>query len=269
MLKRLCTFVIASWLALFLSGYFANVPINSAYHEGLRRLWAKEENYRAVTRQAWTVEVRNHENLRLGMQEERVTMDETRREWAHEQEEQRNAMDEMRQNWNRERKEEEEEARKRGTISWEGLEAGHCLRYGVKEYTSTLSRVPPGFDSMEECYRKPMSIQGRDWLPSRCEELGFCGRVTGHWDVDINESSCKPWWVNYQDKGGCVEYGVRRYEASLENLHDTRNWENICMTTPMTINGRYHKGPTACANWGRGGLWPWGIWLVDDNSCRS
>ncbi|KAF8873327.1 hypothetical protein CPB84DRAFT_1798484 [Gymnopilus junonius] len=93
-----------------------------------------------------------------------------------------------------------------------------------------------------------MNIQGRDWYPSRCEEEGFCGRVTGHWEVDINESSCKPWWVNYKDKG-CVEYGIRL----IEDLHDTENWESICMTTPMSI---------------RRGLWPWGIWLLEDDSCK-
>jgi len=33
---------------------------------------------------------------------------------------------------------------------------------------------------------------------------GACGRVTGHWDVDINEPGCTPWWVNFRDKAGCV-----------------------------------------------------------------
>ena len=98
------------------------------------------------------------------MQEERLAFDQMRREWEHEREEERVEREK------RERQARDEEMKKRASISWEGLEAGHCLRYGVKEYKSMLSRVPVGLDSIQECQRKPISIHGRDWLPSRCEE---------------------------------------------------------------------------------------------------
>ena len=93
-----------------------------------------------------------------------MAFDEIRREWTRERQEERIERE------NRERQTREEEAKKRASISWEGLEAGYCLRYGVKEYTSHLSRVPLGLDGIQECQKKPISIHGRDWFPSRCEE---------------------------------------------------------------------------------------------------
>ncbi|PPQ75235.1 hypothetical protein CVT26_008691 [Gymnopilus dilepis] len=261
MLKVGLTLIISSWIIFFLIGYSANVPLNSALHDRRRQQWDKEESYRAITRAAWVEEVKKHQDLQLRMQEEQKAFDEMRRDWARERQQ------EQEERERKQRELEKDETRKRDSLAWEGLQAGHCVRYGVKEYSATLSRVPLGLDSISECQKKSINIQGRDWHPSRCEESGFCGRVTAHFDVDINESSCKPWWVNYRDKG-CVEYGIRRHEASIEDLHDTENWESICMTTPMTIRGRYYEGPTSCANWGRGGLWPWGIWLLEDDSCR-
>ncbi|KAF8955226.1 hypothetical protein BDZ97DRAFT_1859084 [Flammula alnicola] len=202
----------------------------------------------------------------MNWKSEWAAMEKERRAWAREQEEHARRADEERQEEEkREREERDEEARQRDGMSWAGLEPNHCLRYGVKEYTATLTHVPLGFNAIEECHKKSIEIHGRQWLPSLCEDQGICGRVTAHWQVDANEAMCTPWWGAFQDKG-CVESGIRRHEARLESIQDTTNWEALCSTTPANINGMHYGGPTSCTGWGLFGVW--GIWLVDDNSCR-
>jgi len=63
----------------------------------------------------------------------------------------------------------------RSRIAWEGLDAApQCLRYGTREYTSTLTNIPLGFDAIKECRIKPMYIHGRRLFPDRCED-SVCG----------------------------------------------------------------------------------------------
>jgi hypothetical protein len=63
----------------------------------------------------------------------------------------------------------------RSRIAWEGLDAApQCLRYGTREYTSTLTNIPLGFDAIKECKNKPMYIHGKRLFPDRCED-GVCG----------------------------------------------------------------------------------------------
>jgi hypothetical protein len=88
-LKRFIAFILASWLIFFFIGYCANVWFNSNFHKECRRLWDEEENYRAMTGQAWTVEVRKHYELQLRMEEECMAFVEMRREWTREWEEER------------------------------------------------------------------------------------------------------------------------------------------------------------------------------------
>ena len=175
----------------------------------MREAWAVEarrhETEHAAKRNAWAVEARRHETKRVAMEEERRQWDRERREKE-----------------GKERQEKEEEARKRESIAWLGLEPGHCLRYSLKEYTATLSHVPLGIDGIEECWNKSVEIHGREWFPSQCEDQvrkirmrpllllnrsltfinfkGLCGRVTGHWQIDMNEPSCTPWWDYAADK---------------------------------------------------------------------
>ena len=176
-------------------GYMAHVPLNLALHDRLQHQWANEVKRWEIAREAWEVEARRHVEQKQRFEQEQQEME------------------------RQERKQREEEDRMRNSITWTGLEPGSCLRYGMKEYIATLSRVPLGFDSIEECQKKPIGIHGRQWYPSRCEDQvskvrmqmikkllisdtlkGICGRVTGHWEVDINESSCTPWWSYFKDK---------------------------------------------------------------------
>ncbi|KAF8967443.1 hypothetical protein BDZ97DRAFT_1803342 [Flammula alnicola] len=289
-------FYIASLLTFGAAlGYFLNEPLNAARHDSIRRQWAREESDRTIIRQAWAAETQEHEELQLRMhrdiiliearrtesevrwEAERTSMEAERREWAREREQHarrieeerreraRRIEEERREHARRIEEERREQIRKRERITWDGLEPRNCLRYGVKEYTATLAHVPLGFDAIEECSKKSVMIHGKEWLPYHCENQGICGRATGHWQVDVNEASCSPWWSYFKDKG-CVESGIRRHEAPLENLPDDANWEVICSTTPANIGGMHYGGPTSCVNWGQHGIW--GIWLVNDNTCR-
>jgi len=228
-------------------GYLLYEPINREWHESIRRQWAGEENHWEIMREAWAVDVQKHEMERASMEEEHRKWDRQRREKEE-----------------KERQEKEEEARKRESIAWVGLEPGHCLRYRLKEYTATLSRVPLGIDGIEECWKKSVMIHGREWFPSQCEDQGLCGRVTGHWQVDMNEPSCTPWW-DYPTDNGCTERGIRRYEAQLLNFQDYTDWPVICSTAPANINGTWYDRPTSCEH--QGG-YVWGEWYISDDTCR-
>ncbi|PPQ94981.1 hypothetical protein CVT25_005379 [Psilocybe cyanescens] len=264
-------------------GYMLNDFINQDTHDRIIRDVAREERQRAIRRNEWNTEIHDYEEQRAVRRDEwnaEVHDHEQQRavqrdEWnteVHDHEERRVKMHQERREWDREAKEkadekrrrEEEETRQRVSIEWSGLQPSHCLRYGVREYTATLTNVPVGFNAINECHIKPIEIHGREWAPTSCEDQGICGHVTGYWKVDSNEGGCTPWWSYFKDKG-CVEPGIRRHEAPLENLHNGDNWEDMCSTTPANINGINYDGPTSCVDWGKYGKW--GIWLVNDNRC--
>ncbi|KAF9524332.1 hypothetical protein CPB83DRAFT_861400 [Crepidotus variabilis] len=156
----------------------------------------------------------------------------------------------------------EEEERRLKALTWDGLSGDHtCSRYGTRQYRATLSHTPLG---LNECYKKPIEIHGKEVLPQYCDVQGPCGHVVGHWDVSFDEGSCTPWWSGIDDKG--CDRGTRkhRYEAKLMNLHTYDNWEALCTSTPATIYGVTYEGATSCFSsiWGK-----YGVWLVDDSRC--
>ncbi|KIM37987.1 hypothetical protein M413DRAFT_249252 [Hebeloma cylindrosporum] len=284
--KSLSLLAVFSILLLYL-GYTLNGVINSTYYEVVRRQWDIEERFHEKQRGAWMIEVQKHEALRVTMNNDAALWEERRAQrdlvWEAERasmEQQRKAMAKEREGWAKEReergrrqKEEErkkhdDEDKKREGITWEGLQGGRCSRYETREYTAVLSHVPLGVDAMEVCRRKPIVVHGRSLLPSRCEDQGVCGRVTGHWEVDFNEPGCTTWWNRF-DKKGCYASGLQLYHSELQNLQqeDHDNWQVMCSTTPREINGVHWDGPTSCKDFGRRGVWPWGIWHVPDGSC--
>ena len=195
---------------LLLVGFFLNEPLNNERHKLIRRQWAGEENHWEIMREAWAIEERRYATERASMEEERRKWDRQRREKEE-----------------KERQEKEEDARKREGIAWVGLEPGRCLRYRLKEYTATLSHVPLGIDGIEECWKKPIVIHGQEWFPTQCEDQvsktrmpfldksltfinlkGLCGRVTGHWQVDMNEPSCTPFWDYPADKVSSLSFAL-------------------------------------------------------------
>ncbi|KAF8891490.1 hypothetical protein CPB84DRAFT_1683322 [Gymnopilus junonius] len=212
-------------------------------------------------------------------EEQAKWLEKERQDWARERakeerilEEERRADEERRQSERREkerkeRQKKEEEDRKRDAIAWTDFEVGHCLRYGIREYSAVISQVPVGFDSVEECRKKPISIHGREWLPSSCNPEDQCpsGRVTGHWEIDIDEVTCRPYWDSFNDKG-CLETGIRRYKSHLMNVQDYTHWEAVCITAPADINGRHYDGPNSCEKWAMYGIL--GIWHIQDDTCR-
>ncbi|KAF9555886.1 hypothetical protein CPC08DRAFT_111711 [Agrocybe pediades] len=197
-------------------------------------------------RRIWSTEISAHESLRSRMLEESIA-------WKKE----KIARDAERAHWEKERE----------GIAWEGfVRSNKCLRYGTREYTSILTHVPLGSNAMAECSKKPASINGKELLPTRCEDPGSCGNAIGHWEVE-GDVMCSPVWGRIYDKGcNGNTYGKRRFESQLMNLHPGDDWHVLCPTTPVEIRGRNISAPDTCADWGLRGIW--GIWFVPDDQCR-
>ena len=115
-----------------LIGYMVQTPIDSSYRKMERSEWAIDKQNHIDEQQKWLEWVSNR--------------DAEQRRW------------------------DEELAQKRGQIEWQGLQRQRCIRYGTREYTATLSHVPLGLNPMDECRSKSLQINGRDLLPTRCED---------------------------------------------------------------------------------------------------
>lgn len=113
-------------------GYMVQTPLDSRYRQGKRDEWALENEQHQEERTKWE-------------------------HWV-------SARDSEKQKWD------EEQAEKRSQIEWQGLQRRSCARYETRDYTATLFHVPLGLNAMEECRGKALQINGRDLLPSRCED---------------------------------------------------------------------------------------------------
>jgi hypothetical protein len=160
--KLLCFFML---VAMFLfSASFVSCPTTKQTHAKLRREWEAEERAHQVMRDAWTSE-------RQAMVVERETWQKERADQILERE----AIAAEREQWRRERtdhenRERQEEEEKKALIVWQDIKAStQCLRYGTREYSATLARVPPGVDPLQECWKKSIDIHGRQIFPSRCD----------------------------------------------------------------------------------------------------
>jgi len=169
-----CCFLLGTYLGYVFHGYYNEYEI-------LER-WKREEIHRATIRGQWIEEEKMHEQKRLKMsnevaewEEERSAMDTDRKKWAQER-------------LDRARKEHEDEEMKRNDLVWDGLNpASRCLRYGMREYTATLSNVAAGLDALVECAKKPIRIHGKEILPSSCTLAGVSAtyRQLSHASVNL------------------------------------------------------------------------------------
>ncbi|KAF8157254.1 hypothetical protein B0H34DRAFT_798548 [Crassisporium funariophilum] len=196
----------------------------------------------------------------IAVERELLALD--RRRWNLDKQDHERMVEEERQKRERERQEQE---RNRAAIVWEHLTPSpKCLRYGTREYSATLAHVPVGLDPLEECRAKPVDIHGKKVYPDHCSTENVCGHVKGYWSVDFNEGACVTSFRDVNDKG-CVQPGIHRYDAHLENLQNGDDWREMCSTTPYNIHGHHYAHPTICTDWGRWGIG--GIWDVEDTYC--
>ncbi|KAF8157244.1 hypothetical protein B0H34DRAFT_675551 [Crassisporium funariophilum] len=132
------------------------------------------------------------------------------------------------------------------------------------EYSAILAQVPIGLDPLEGRRAKPVNIQESLRRALSETEQNVCGHVRGYWTVDFNEGACVTSFRDFSDKG-CVQSGIHRYDAHLENLQNGDDWREMCSTTPYNIHGHHYAHPTICTDWGRWGIG--GIWDVEDTHC--
>jgi hypothetical protein len=170
-------------------------------------------------RREWDREIRDHEKVRMGWEDERreiIAMREQllrdRETWAQECE--ANKREE-------ERRRKEAEDRVRAGFAWDGLKADQrCLRHGTRQYTARISNVPRAYDPIHACAETAVEIRGLKLAtPHQCEDrvtssfhipcnplylcvpvLQGCNGVIGHWIVDYGEPSCVTHFDHFKDK---------------------------------------------------------------------
>ena len=83
--------------------------------------------------------------------------------------------------------------------------AWDCRAYGKREYWGSLRNVPEGWDAIDACMNMPVEIKGvKIRRPDRCAHVSVFPEVQVHgfWMVDWDQSDCKPWWSDFEDKVG-------------------------------------------------------------------
>ncbi|KAF8877330.1 hypothetical protein CPB84DRAFT_1828851, partial [Gymnopilus junonius] len=116
--------LLASILAILMAPVTSSIAATSVIN--INAKWLEKE------RQDWARERAKQEKI---LEEERRA-DEERRQL------------ERREKERKERQKKEEEDRKRDAIARTSLKVGHCLHYGIREYSAVISQVPVGFDSV-------------------------------------------------------------------------------------------------------------------------
>ncbi|KAJ6495408.1 hypothetical protein C8R45DRAFT_823998, partial [Mycena sanguinolenta] len=216
-------------------------------------------------RQAWSVELADHEAIRVSWEAERQEIIAMREQLVHDKEEWVRHRDEEKHEEERRRREEED--RTRAGFAWDGIKGDQrCLQHGMRRYTAQLANVPREYDPVKACTETAIEIHGVKILrPDKCEDRG-CAGVFGHWIVDDSEPACVTHFDFFKDKGCYTPgSGKRRIESHLENLQAGDDWRDMCSTTPADFRHLHFAGPDVCENWGKYGVW--GIWDIDDAGC--
>ncbi|KAG6812357.1 hypothetical protein H0H92_003257 [Tricholoma furcatifolium] len=158
--------------------------------------------------------------------------------------------------------------RERARLYWDDVRRDeHCLSNGHRKYSARLANLIPSIDGMEACKATPITLNGVTYdKPISCEDMGH-NSIRGHW-IASDETVCAAYWEFVKSKGCTAQrsgllvsmlnldqipYGltacVQRVEAKLGVIHDGEDREKLCLTTPLTFNGRTYEHPMACPNW--------------------
>ncbi|KAJ3525954.1 hypothetical protein NMY22_g10362 [Coprinellus aureogranulatus] len=243
---------------------------------GWDREYTKHQNQVTVMQEIttkWADEIQQHNVERQAIRAEREQLRKERAAWEAQVEE-RNRLDNEGKKLDLEKRrrelerEEEEEARKKAGLRWQDpLPDVHCLRYGTRKYTSRLENIPEGYSRLKACHETQAWINGRWSTPSQCDDQGSWGGVVGTWIVDYDEGACHTFFQDFKDKGCTAQgSGKRRIESHLENLPRDDDGMRMCSSTPAEFHGLHFDGAETCAYWGKYGYW--GIWFIEDGSCR-
>jgi len=216
-------------------------------------------------RREWDREIRDHEKVRMGWEDERREINAMREQLLRDRETWAQECEANKREEERRRKEAED--RVRAGFAWDGLKANQrCLRHDTRQYTARISNVPRAYDPIQACAETAVEIRGLKLAtPHRCEDRG-CNGVIGHWIVDSGEASCATHFDHFKDKGCTTQgSGLRRIESHLEDLRGGDDWRDMCSTTPADFLHLHFDGPHMCVDWGKYGIW--GIWEIEDHEC--
>ncbi|TFK18809.1 hypothetical protein FA15DRAFT_697904 [Coprinopsis marcescibilis] len=158
-----------------------------------------------------------------------------------------------------------------GNAHWKNLRpAEHCLRYATRDYIAFLTGIPYDASAVGTCRETSVGIHGQQLFPNFCQDLGSWGGIWGHWTIGFKEPDCVTRWMALEDQGCTTERsGLKdqRLRATLGNLriNDLDNWEIMCATTPLDVEGIHLPTPSSCT---READEVEGHWDVSDEKCN-
>ncbi|EIW74524.1 hypothetical protein CONPUDRAFT_169911 [Coniophora puteana RWD-64-598 SS2] len=172
-------------------------------------------------------------------------------------------MDRIRAGWEKEVVEREHE-RLGMSLFWDNPYTEGCVRYKKRQYRARLVNVKACYDyPIEACMRTPLSINGEEKTPLRCEDKGI-DDLYGIWEED-GEGYCTTSFEQFQPMD-CTAWGsgLKRYRMTMVGLNPGDNWKDMCSSTPVRFVNQDFDGPTYCDQQDGNN---YGYWAVQDEYC--
>ncbi|GJJ14033.1 hypothetical protein Clacol_008290 [Clathrus columnatus] len=143
-------------------------------------------------------------------------------------------------------------------VTWSLPQPGKRLQYAIQEYSTTLLHYEVDEYWNEACETTELKFNDqRLKTPNKCEIIRNVHnkpQVVGHWHITGDSPECTPYWISVSNE---------MVSAILWNLKDPKQWDVMCDTAPLTLQG-VSRVPLSCENKGWGIL---GHWEIRDESC--
>lgn len=146
---------------------------------------------------------------------------------------------------------------------WGELQAEHCIKLNIRQYSSVLWSIPLQVSQEYACNNNPVTINGQQF--SGANMCVYTDKTWGQFYV--KDDTCVEAGIEWgvPQVRSCSGAGKRKYSAILWNASSKENWKELCEKGPNMINGQSFTGAVECSKADN----VWGNFYVNDISCDS